>query len=244
MLQRPGWLWCYLVMTSVAAAAEVTLAPGEPLTPRLVADLVRGDLVARGLDDGLTVEVAVPGAPLPNRAATPTHVALAELQYEPNTGRFRAQLRASLQSGEASTLPISGRVVELVEVTVPARAIARGETIGEQDLTSVQLASAEVRADTLRRPAELIGLQAARALPAGRPARSGDVAAPVLVRRGEPASMRFIRGGLEIVGAGIALDQGRHGNSVRVQNAGSGELRRAIVIGPREVAVKSVMSRP
>lgn len=243
-LHLSGWLLCHLLATSAVASAEVTLAPGEPLTPQLVAELVHGDLVARGLDDGLTVEVLVPGAPLPNRAATPLHIALADLQYQPETGRFRARLQARLRTGEASTLATSGRILELVDVAVPARAIGRGETISAQDVTSVRLATASLRAGVLRRPEDMIGLQAARPLPAGRPARAGDVAAPWLVRRGEPASMRFTRGGLEIVGAGIALDQGRRGETVRVQNAGSGEVRRAIVVGPREVEVDAAGSTP
>ena len=49
--------------------------------------------------------------------------------------------------------------------------------------------------------------------------------------------MVFLRGGLEILVAGIALDQGRQGQSIRVQNAASGEVRRATVVGPRRVAV-------
>ena len=61
-----------------------------------------------------------------------------------------------------------------------------------------------VRGDTLRQLQEVIGLQATRFLAAERPARTGDVAAPWLVARGAPTAMVFTRGGLEIVGAGIA----------------------------------------
>lgn len=49
--------------------------------------------------------------------------------------------------------------------------------------------------------------------------------------------MVFARGGLEIVGAGVALEQGRRGQSIRVQNSASGQVRRATVIGPRRVVV-------
>ena len=35
----------------------------------------------------------------------------------------------------------------------------------------------------------------------------------------------------------MALDNGRHGESVRVRNGGSGEMRRAVVVGPRQVEV-------
>ena len=53
--------------------------------------------------------------------------------------------------------------------------------------------------------------------------------------------MGFARVGLEIMGAGVAMDQGRMGESIRMQNAASGEVRRATVIGPRRVAVDGSM---
>jgi flagella basal body P-ring formation protein FlgA len=245
-MRLPSFLTLMLgcVVAASAGGAEMTLAPGEPLTPGLVAELVHKDLVARGLAAGLTVEVLEPASSLPNRAATPLLVTLSELRHEAGTGRFSARLRASLSSGEATTLAASGRVREMVEVAVPGRPIARGETIAAADLTWAPFASASLRGGTLRRPEDMAGLQAARALPAGRPVRAGDVAAPWLVRRGESASMRFTRGGLEIVGAGVALDQGRMGEAVRVQHAGSSEVRRAIVIGPREVQVDAIGSLP
>jgi flagellar basal body P-ring formation protein FlgA len=92
-----------------------------------------------------------------------------------------------------------------------------------------------VRADAYREPGELVGLQAARPLAAGRAVRAKDLVAPVLVRRGEPASMVLRRGGLEVIDAGIALDHGRQDEWIRVQNAASGEIRRAVVTGPRRV---------
>jgi flagella basal body P-ring formation protein FlgA len=85
---------------------------------------------------------------------------------------------------------------------------------------------------------DLVGLQAVRRLSGGRVVRAGDVAVPRLVRRGDPLSLVFRCAGLEIAGPGVALDDGRHGEPVRVQNAASGEMRQAIVVGPRRVQVQ------
>ena len=43
---------------------------GEPLTADLVAELVRGELAARGIAGELAVEVREPSATVPNRAGT------------------------------------------------------------------------------------------------------------------------------------------------------------------------------
>ena len=95
--------------------------------------------------------------------------------------------------------------------------------------------------DGLRRADDLVGRQAVRPLAAGRAARAGEVAAPWQVRRGEDASMAFSRGGLQIVTAAEVLENGRQGQSIRVRNATSGEVRQAVVVGPRRVEVLGVV---
>ena len=229
-------LWCLLAVPPVGRA-ELVLAPGEPLTREAVAGAVREALAAQAHDGELTVDVQVPLTPLPNRAAAPMRIVVADLRYDARTGRYDAELLATLPSGETSTVKSAGRVQEMVEVPVLARPLERGEAIRREDLAWGSFARASVRADALRDIDDLVGLQAVRRLSGGRVVRAGDVAAPWLVRRGDPLSLVFTRAGLEIAGPGIALDQGRHGEPVRVQNATSGEVRQAIVVGPRRVQV-------
>jgi flagella basal body P-ring formation protein FlgA len=220
-----------------AAVADTILAPGQPLTPAAVANLIGTELVARGLGADATVDVAMPAMPIPNRATTPMRVVLGELVYDRGTGHYQARLRATLGSGETTAIESRGRVLDLIEVLLPTRPISRGETIGADDMRVARVPNASVRGDTLRHLEDVIGLQATRFLAADRPARAGDVETPWLVARGEPAAMVFARGGLEIVGAGVALDQGKQGQSIRVQNSASGEIRHATVVGPRRVMV-------
>jgi flagellar basal body P-ring formation protein FlgA len=226
-----------LACSAGAAAAELTLLPGAPLTPEAVADMVAADLRARGVGGQVAVEVSSPAAPIPNRATTPMRVVLSELRYDQRKGRYDAILTAGLRSGEAASIPTSGRVDQLVEVPVPARPIARGETLRPEDVTTGTALAASLPSDALRRSEDLVGQQASRPLIPGRAARAGDLVAPWLVRRGDDASMVFRRGALQIVGAAVVLENGRQGESVRVRNAGSGETRRAVVVGTRQVEV-------
>ena len=230
-------LWC-LLAAPPAAGAELVLAPGEPLTRAAVAGAVREALAAQAHHGELAVDVQVPSAPLPNRAAAPMRIVVADLRYDTRTGRYDAQLLATLPSGETSAIKSAGRVQEMVEVPVLARPVERGETIRREDLAWGSFARGSVRVDALRDIDDLVGLQAARRLSGGRAVRAGDVAVPWLVRRGDPLGLVFKRGGLEIAAPGVALDHGRGGESVRVQNAASGEVRLATVVGPRRVQVQ------
>jgi flagella basal body P-ring formation protein FlgA len=236
-------LWC-LLAAPPAGGAELVLAPGEPLTREDVAEAVREALAAQDHDGELAVDVQMPLAPLPNRAAAPMRIVVADLRYDTRTGRYDAQLLATLPSGETSAIKSAGRVQEMVEVPVPARPIGRGETIRREDLAWSSFARGSVRVDALRDIDDLVGLQAVRRLSGGRAVRAGDVTVPWLVRRGDPLSLVFKRAGLEIAGPGVALDHGRHGEPVRVQNAASGEMREAIVVGPRRVQVGAPGSTP
>jgi flagellar basal body P-ring formation protein FlgA len=230
-------LWCMLAVLP-AGGAELVLAPGEPLTRDAVAGVVREAFAAQAHDGELTVDVQVPLTPLPNRAAAPMRIVVAGLRYDARTGRYDAELLATLPSGETSTVKSAGRVQEMVEVPVLARPIERGETIRREDLAWGSFARASVRVDAMRDIGDLVGLQAVRRLNGGRVVRAGDVAMPWLVRRGDPLSLVLKRAGLEIAGPGVALDHGRHGEPVRIQNATSGEVREAVVVGPRRVQVQ------
>ena len=190
----------------------------------------------------IDVEVREPAGPVPNRATTRMRVTLVELRLDGSGERFRGRLEAVLPSGESAEIGTAGRVDQLVEIAVPAHGIPRGQTIGDADVALVQVPASSLPTGALRRRDDLVGRQAVRALAAHRPARTDDLAAPWLVRRGDEASTVFRRGGLEIVSATEALDNGRHGELVRVRNVTSGEIRRAVVVGDRRVEVTD--SRP
>ena len=182
----------------------------------------------------------MPGTPVPNRATTPTRVAL-PAAIRTKTGRFRARFRpASIGRDIGHRHLRAGH--RAVDIAVPARPIARGETIGQGSSRPPFIAGA-ARGDTLRRPEELVGLRAARL--SGRRAgrRGGDFAAPgwsgaasrrlcassVVAWRSSAAAMPWTRAG---------------GRVCPVQNAGSGEVRRAIVVGPRQVPVSTLGAAP
>ena len=180
--------------------ARSRLAPGEPLTPQLVAELVRGDLVAqrsgRRADGG--------GAGAGGPAAQSGCDAAARRPWpicatSPNPAASRRACRPACDPARPSTLPTSGRVDRAGRGrgAGPGRSLAARRSAsrmspgsGSRQPRCVPTRCGGRRTwSACRRPAPLA---------AGRPARAGDVSAPWLVRRGEPASMRFTRGGLEI----------------------------------------------
>lgn len=229
-----------LVSVAPVDAAQERLAPGEPLTRARAAGLVEAALRDRGAGERFEVDVQTPPLPLPNRAGRYADLALDGLRHDPHAGRFTASLRVRLESGEAGTIELAGQARELVEVPVPARRIERGALIEAEDVEARWLADDLVRGDAARDPAEIVGREARRVLPAGRIVRVADLAAPRLVARGQAVTMVYAGRGLEITALGEALDHGGLGGVVRVVNPASRLVREAVVVGPGRVRIGGI----
>lgn len=103
------------------------------------------------------------------------------------------------------------------ESLVATRPIAAGALLAHADLTTV----AAVIPGALADPADAVGKEARRAIPAGRPIRAEDVAAPAMVERNQIVPLRYAAGGLAIITEGRALARGAEGDVIRVMNLGS-----------------------
>ena len=109
------------------------------------------------------------------------------------------------------------QAVPTATVTVLARPLDAGTLIAAGDLTTATVPAPQARGGL--DVAALVGREAARRLNAGQPLRAYDVAAPQLVRRGQPVSIVVRRANLVITAAGRALASGAKGEAVRVQNS-------------------------
>lgn len=103
------------------------------------------------------------------------------------------------------------------ESLVATRPIAAGTLLAHADLTTVAALIPGALAD----PADAVGKEARRAIPAGRPIRAEDVAAPAVVERNQIVPLRYRMGGLSITTEGRALARGEEGAVIRVMNLGS-----------------------
>lgn len=111
-------------------------------------------------------------------------------------------------------LPLPAMAAESLVATRP---IAAGTLLAHADLTTVAAAIPGALAD----PADAVGKEARRAIPAGRPIRADDVAAPAIVERNQIVPLRYAAGGLSILTEGRALARGGEGDVIRVMNLGS-----------------------
>lgn len=157
-----------------------------------------------------------------------------DLVYDPRLKRVAALI--TLGDRQAS-LRVSGQVVEIREVAILGRSLNRGEAITASDLTMERRPREATPADAQTAGAGLAGQVAQRMLSAGSVLRSGDLAPPDLVARGESVTIVFDTPGLNLSLRGVANEAGRLGAAVTVTNPISKKVVSGTVIGSGRVSV-------
>lgn len=127
-------------------------------------------------------------------------------------------------------------------IVVPVRDIARGETLGESDLTYVFVAPESVMAGTATSMESVAGMQTRRVLRAGVSMRNDDVRAPILVTKGSTVTMLFEAPGVTLTATGRAMSEGGVGDTVTVLNPASYRQISAVVTGAGTVKAQAGMN--
>jgi flagella basal body P-ring formation protein FlgA len=136
----------------------------------------------------------------------------------------------------------SSAFANTVRIVVPTHDIARGDTIGESDLTFASVDGAALMSGVPTKMNEVLGLQARRVLAAGQPFRSDDVRRPIVVTKGQTVTMQFAVPGVELTAMGRAMSEGGVGDTVTVQNPVSYRMISATVTAPGTVRATGAIS--
>lgn len=154
------------------------------------------------------------------------------VEVEPIDVRQPARMRFAVRCPDAGgwryEYVVRAKVSALVVVT--AAPVAANAALSEADVT-LERRDITAIADPIGVPEDAVGQTSRRSLRAGEVLRAGQMAAPVLVKRGEAVVMQAKIDGIEVSMAGEALDAGSRGAVVRVRNAASGQVVRMRVAG-------------
>jgi len=125
------------------------------------------------------------------------------------------------------------------KVWVAKQARPAGEPLQETDFRTelrdvARLASAPVNAQG----EPLRALRLRRGIEAGGPLLGKQVEARPAVLRNEPVAVKLISGGISIETNGVALDDARVGQYVRIRNSASGEAFSARVVAEQSVVIE------
>lgn len=130
------------------------------------------------------------------------------------------------------------RVTQQVAVLVVRHGLTAGQVIGTDDVEARPQSSATLPYDYVTDPANVVGLKARRALPAGTVLSSAALDRPAIVARGAIVTLVSGTGGIQVKSNGVALEPGRVRERVRVRSE-SGRVVEGVVESTGEVRVGS-----
>lgn len=103
------------------------------------------------------------------------------------------------------------------------RIIRRGETIGPYDLELLDTTLSQLPTDALTEQVIAAGSRARAELRPGAWLTGRMFELPKLVKRRQLVTLKLINGQIEITSKGVAMEDGRAGDVIRVNNVGSGQ---------------------
>lgn len=166
-------------------------------------------------------------------------VAVVDLSFDARSRRLQARLAVPGSTAlRLKPLRISGQLVETMEVVVPKRLIARGETLGKDDVTVERRPRDGQGNEIIGDVRAAIDKVARRALLAGVPLRGSDVQREEIVAKGDLVTIVYEAPGLLITLRGRANEAGAMGDVVSVTNPQSKRVLQGKVSGAGRVSVQ------
>jgi flagellar basal body P-ring formation protein FlgA len=124
-----------------------------------------------------------------------------------------------------------------IDVAVLKTDVARGEVIAEGDVEYKAIPQMRANASIVRAITDVAGMEARRALKAGKLIRTNDLKRPTMVAKGSTVTMLFEAPGMRLSAVGRALAEGAEGDTITILNPTSYRKVEAVVIKAGTVRV-------
>lgn len=217
----------------IVVSRAATLIPAEKVKDSIVASLRE-----KGVGDNFTIDTGASSLDVSIGHEYAPTVEVTNVSYNAGTSRFEATVSAPSAANPARQFTVGGYVRTLMQVPVLKTALRSGDVIGENDIDTVEIYASEIQPDMMLKAENLVGMTPRRMVMAGKPVKSIDIQAPVLVERGKNVTIMFNEGPLKLTAVGKALQNGAKGDLIRVVNNASNRPVDAIVNGMGEVIVR------
>ncbi|WP_255500664.1 flagellar basal body P-ring formation chaperone FlgA [Caulobacter sp. 17J80-11] len=187
-------------------------------------------VVARGPQAGSSVVLDAAGVQRLARANG--------LDWANAEGFQRLVVRSGAPAGGAVvTAAAAGPSAATVEVLTYSRSLAAGETVRPEDVVWTKVQAHLAPADAPRDAETVIGQSAKRPVRAGAPVANRDLAAALVIHKGELVSVAYSVGGVNLVLQGSALQNASAGETFSVLNPQSKKTIEAVATGPGRAVV-------
>jgi flagella basal body P-ring formation protein FlgA len=150
----------------------------------------------------------------------------------------RLLVRVACESGPRWTVNVAVRVSSERTVLIARKALPRGALIDPQDFSAARQLQAGLGVDGVVSADAVRGRRLQRTLPAGVVLKYGMLEPMLAVRRGQQVVLLARSASIEIRSSGLALQDARAGERVRVRNLASAQIIEGMVTSDAIVVVQ------
>jgi len=149
-------------------------------------------------------------------------------------------LRVGIYTGERlfQIVPIHTRVRTYEPMVIAAHAITRGKIITKDDVKLVVEETTMLNSDLISDIDRVIGREAKAPLSENRPVLLKSIQEPPVIRRGDIVTIEIVRGAITVSCRGVAVQDGRLGETIPVKRLNKLVEYRALVVSPTKVTVQ------
>ncbi len=174
------------------------------------------------LTDGLDGEIEIQVGQLDQRLQLTRCAQVPTAQLAPGArreGQTTIQVRCAGPVSWSLFIPV--RIERYLSVVVLDRPVERQQMIGPADLRLERQAVSSLTSGYFSDLESVIGLRTRRRLAAGQVLIPAHVEQPPLIKRGQEITIYAVKPGLTVQMKGIALEDGRLGQRIRIRNSSS-----------------------
>ncbi|MBV8912899.1 MAG: flagellar basal body P-ring formation protein FlgA, partial [Acetobacteraceae bacterium] len=175
---------------------------GRPLTMDDIRPPLWEALTGAGARPDAELELgAFTAAPLPTEGDV--QLTIEQLEYDPTSGRFSANLDIAAEGVPNAQVRLTGRVQEMVDLPVVRSRMMPGDVIRPEDLQWLRLRAALARGEFVTLPAQAIGQALKHAVAPNQPILLADLGRPVVVTKGMNMTLSLESPGLSLTAQGV-----------------------------------------
>ena len=215
---------------------EVT-ADGVEISPDKIENMVKRFILKKVPWDSKSVAITV--SPVKAITLDPGEVTyeMSARQKEDFLGSTNISLIFLVDNREAKKIQVNAKIAVMQDVLVSNRSLKRHDVITEEDVRLEKMNLAELRADVMTDPGEVLGKRAKRTIEVNTPLRLNFLEVPPLVKRGDMVTIVAESDVLKITTKGFVTESGCKGEMVKVINVNSRKELFAKVRDARTVEV-------
>jgi flagella basal body P-ring formation protein FlgA len=143
---------------------------------------------------------------------------------KPINGAFSLKMAVCVDGKDVGRLTLSGWVNRYEPVVCTTRYISRGEILSNDDIVLKKINISKAPARLVRVAANAVGKQVKSSLKAGGVVRHNLLESPPMIEKGSQVKILATSGGIQVTTIGIAMDEGREGDQIKVENIASKKL--------------------